>query len=157
MESVEMATTKQWFWTLESTRFPVSLKSMRPEVQMQSSKLNRNLLVIFDCWSIPRGPEYVEWLGEDVIVHKSWVNGECSHQQNDVTPTKEHGEDLQIKNKYSVFVNVSRFSWRSIFDLFKPYIFSVACNEWKNTSVTKTFLWDKKVHNFTIYLLWNDL
>ncbi len=59
-----------------------------------------DLLVIFAGCSIPRRPKYIKWLGEDIIVHHSWVHRERSHQQNDVAATKEHGEYLQMKNDY---------------------------------------------------------
>jgi hypothetical protein len=43
----------------------------------------------------PGGVEQSDGLGEDVIVDESSVHGEDSHQQNDVSPSKEHVENLQ--------------------------------------------------------------
>lgn len=42
----------------------------------------------------PGGAEHVEGLGEAVVVDEASVDGEESHQQDDVAPAEHHGEHL---------------------------------------------------------------
>ena len=44
---------------------------------------------------VPRGTKYVERFGEDIVVDESSVDGEQTHQEDDVTTIKYRTKHLQ--------------------------------------------------------------
>lgn len=74
-----------------SRRFTWTFGEVAFWIEHQVFSCVKDTIVVVDD---PGRAEYVERLGENVIVNKTSVNGEEAHQKNDVTSTENNTKHL---------------------------------------------------------------